>query len=109
MTVLLVLALLLSVWYLGRVIQRSIVILYDAIMRSAIISNFSKYGDFEDVKVVIMDDDTGYFIRESALWKCDIVDDVPVRSSAKVLDVINMPPSELSRVIEAVEALNTEY
>lgn len=95
--------------YLGRVIKRAVVIFYDATMRAAAIASFSRYGDFDDVKVVILDDETGYFIREGALWKCDVVDDIPQRSTAKLLDVINLPPQDLESVIEAVEALNTEY
>jgi hypothetical protein len=103
------LALLLSAWYVSRVIKRAIVILYDAIMRSAVIANFSRYGDFEDVKVAIINDESAYFIRESALWHCKVEDDVIDRSTARIVDAVNVTQKQLEDIIEAVEALNTEY
>lgn len=81
--------------------------LYEGMIRSALVSNFSRFGTFDPNKIVVMDDTRGYFIRDDALWVCEIKDDDVLPATARPVDLIHMDAQNLREVMAAVDTLNT--
>jgi hypothetical protein len=91
-----------------RVIRVSTMTLFQAIVRHAFVSNFSRFGDFSDMKVAIIDDETGYYVKDGALWIVEVKDDEVVKSTARPVDLFNIDEVKLKEVMAAVDALNTD-
>ena len=83
-------------------------VMYEAMIRSALVSNFSRFGNLDEYKIVVIEDSRGYFVRDNALWTCDIVDDEIVNSSTRPVDLIKIDADKLKEVMAAVDTLNTE-
>lgn len=85
---------------------RSTMIVHNTMLHAALISNFSRFGDIDPDKLVVIDDSRAYFMRDGSLWTCEVKDDYIIRSTLKVVDVMNMNGPELKEVMAAVDALN---
>lgn len=56
------------------------------IIKHAILSNFSRFGNWPETDFVILND-IGYFMREGALWKCQTKDAKLLKSTAVPVDL----------------------
>lgn len=106
---LLSLTIIVSTYIFIRLIKSSSTYLYAGMIHSSLIANFSRYGNMNNMRMVLIDDETAYFIRENSLWACPVVDEMPLREQAKLVDVFNISPIDLQKVLAAVDALNSEY
>lgn len=79
---------------------------FEAQIRSAMIANFSRYGFDKDAKFVIVDDERAYFMHNDAVWRCDVVDDLPMRETAKPVDLMQVNRDELKEVMAVVDIMN---
>lgn len=80
---------------------------YEGMIRGALISNFSRFGSTDDYKIVVMEDTRGYFIRDDALWVCDVEDETVKHASARPVDLLTIDAANLKEVMAAVDTLNT--
>jgi hypothetical protein len=92
-------------------LKRLASIIYSASLRSALVANFSRFGQFgEDTRFVISSDEKrGYFLRDEALWGVELKNRVMIKSTAKQIDAISIPLSLLEEVTRAVDALNSDF
>jgi hypothetical protein len=91
-----------------RAIRVSTATLFQAIVRHAFVSNFSRFGDFSDMKVAIVDEETGYYVREGALWTVEVQNDELLKSTARPVDMFDMDEKKLKEVMFVVDVLNTD-
>lgn len=87
-------------------IYKSSIVIHNGLMHNAIIANYSRFGEIDPEKLVVIDDSRAYFIRDNTLWTADVQDDYIVRSTLKVVDVMNVEGNRLKEVMAAVDALN---
>jgi hypothetical protein len=77
--------------------------------RHALVSNFSRFGEFKEYNMVIHENGhIGYFVRDDALWEVQVVSGEPIKSTAKVVDVFTTDPAKMREVLAAVDAINTD-
>lgn len=81
---------------------------YYASMKAALLSNFSRFGEVDPERLVVVDDARAYFIRDTALWVCDVHDDMLLRQTTRPVDMMTASGEELKEVMAVVDALNAE-
>lgn len=91
-----------------RTIAKASIIIYEGLMHGAVIANFSRFGEIDPDKLVVIDDSRAYFIRDNSLWTCEVKDDYLIRSTLKAVDVMAISGTQLKEVMVAVDALNME-
>lgn len=84
-------------------------VMFEGMIRSAFIANFSRFGDFDDYKIVVIDDARGYFVRDSALWTVEIKDEELVKSTARPLDLMTVDADKLKEAMVAVDTLHSDF
>lgn len=81
--------------------------MYEGMIRGALVANFSRFGSLDDTKIVVMEDSRGYFIRDDALWTCEVKDEEVMHSTARPVDLLHIDKENLREVMAAVDTLNT--
>ena len=81
-------------------------LLYESNIRAAMIANFSRFGFDQEAKFVVVDDERAYFMHNEAIWRCDVVDDLPLRETAKPVDLVHAHRDELKEVMAVVDIMN---
>jgi hypothetical protein len=83
--------------------------LYVSIIRHSLISNFSRFGEFKEWhSAVFADESKAYFVRDGALWQCDVEGGEPIKSTARTVDLFSADVDKLKEVMAAVDAINTD-
>lgn len=82
---------------------------FEGMIRSALVSNFSRFGDFDDYRIVVIDDIHGYFVRDGALWTVEVENEELVKSTARPMDLITVDSELLKEAMAAVDALHGDY
>jgi hypothetical protein len=82
-------------------------VVFEGLLRSSIVSNFSRFGDIDENKLAIMEH-RGYFVRDNALWVGDLVDGEIDKTTVRPLDLFNRDSSLLKEARSAVELLHQD-
>lgn len=106
------LAIVVSTLFLAFVVFNAIkalaAVLFEGMIRSAFIANFSRFGNFDDYQIVVIDDVRGYFVRDGALWTVEIENEEMVKSTARPVDLITVDSDKLKEAMAAVDTLNSD-
>ena len=88
--------------------------MFEAVLRSGFVANFSRFGDYSEFQIAVIDDKRGYFVRDGALWMVDVVAEGDdgynlVKESARPVDLMKVDSSLLKEVMAAVDTLHDDY
>lgn len=83
-------------------------VMFEGMIRSAFIANFSRFGSFDDYQIVVIDDVRGYFVRDDALWTVEVRDEELVKSTARPVDLITVDADKLKEAMAAVDTLHSD-
>ena len=100
----------LSIVYLTRSVNQAVIAFYNISMKSAMIANFSRFGDWSEQHYAISSyngTQRGFFMRDGALWTCEVLDGALLKTTAKPIDMYNEP--HLKEVLDVVEALTDDH
>lgn len=89
-------------------------VMFEAVLRSGFVANFSRFGDYSEFQIAVIDDKRGYFVRDGALWMVDVVAEGDdgynlVKESARPVDLMKVDSSLLKEVMAAVDTLHDDY
>lgn len=100
----------LSIVYLANTVKKSVIAFYNISMKHAMISNFSRFGDWSEQHYALSNyngETRGFFMRDGALWICEVLDGALLKTTAKPIDMYNEP--NLKEVLDVVEALTDDH
>ena len=81
----------------------------EASLRSAFVSNFSRFGDWDNYRIAVINEKHGWFVRDGALWLCEMDEEVPVKYSARPVDLVTVDSDMLKEAMAAVDALHVDF
>jgi hypothetical protein len=79
------------------------------IIKHALISNFSRFGEAPHRYVIANDSgqDRGFFLRDGALWTCEVLDGEILRTTTRPIDMYT--EENLEGIYGVVTALTEDY
>jgi hypothetical protein len=81
----------------------------ESALRTAFVSNFSRFGDWENYRIAVINGKHGWFVRDGALWLCDMDDEEPVKYSARPVDLVTVDSDMLKEAMAAVDVLHGDF
>lgn len=83
--------------------------MYVTLIRHALVTNFSRFGQFKEWHSAVMtEENKAYFVRDGALWVCDVDGGEPIKSTARTVDLFTADVNLLKEVMMAVDTINTD-
>lgn len=108
-TVLVCLAMIISARIVYRGLRAHASVMFEGMIRSAFVGNFSRFGDFDDYRIAVIDDARGYFVRDNALWMVEVQDEELVKSTARPVDLMTVDAALLKEAMAAVDTLHSDF
>lgn len=112
MTIVLI-VLCLTVLFASRIVYNGLrahaSVMFEGMIRAAFIANFSRFGDFDDYRIAVIDDKRGYFVRDNALWMVEVKDEELVKSTARPVDLMTVDAALLKEAMAAVDTLHEDF
>lgn len=108
-TVIICLTILLAARIVYRGLRAHASVMFEGMIRSAFVGNFSRFGDFDDYRIAVIDDARGYFVRDNALWMVEVQDEELVKSTARPVDLMTVDAALLKEAMAAVDTLHSDF
>jgi hypothetical protein len=106
-------ALVLAILFAARTVYNGLrahaAVMFEGMIRSAFVANFSRFGDFDDYRIAVIDDKRGYFVRDNALWMVEVEDEELVKSTARPIDLMTVDAELLKEAMAAVDTLHSDF
>jgi hypothetical protein len=79
--------------------------LFYAIIKHALVSNFSRFSQLDEASIAVIDQHA-YYVQNGTLWIADYLDDDMVMQSARPVDLVEADSLLLREAMMAVDVLN---